>query len=205
MNINIMVNFVQYVAYYLANTTLPSDTNQFEYKVPKSIIEYLAATYAAYTLTFGKTENDPGAVFRNLSKAERSQKVQEVVDEWERKHPRGSLDTYVSYTSLDALTFSRIEIIDVGPDYKSSKKARFVQHVSGTSSRAPIEDTREDGFNVVRDWFAEEDRIVGDKLCVFSLNQLGGTTTWKVVLGKNGEKALELETLESESESDKED
>jgi len=132
-----MVNFVQFVAYFVSNTTIPADTIWFEYPVPESDIEYLAAKYVAYTMTIGTSESDPGARFRNLSRAQRSQKVRHVVNEWKRTHPHGSLDAYVPFSPMDALVFSQMENMNIGSEYTYSKKARYVQHVSGDSTDDP--------------------------------------------------------------------
>jgi len=138
-----MVNFVQFVAYFVSNTPIPAHTIWFQYSVPKSDIEYLAARYVAYTMALGTSESDPGALFRNASKVERSQKVRTVVEEWERTHPDGSLNAYVPYGPLDAAAFSEMIKMDIGTDYAAPTKAKYVQHVVGTSAAdSPTVSTR---------------------------------------------------------------
>lgn len=134
-----------------------------------------------------------------LTQDQRDTLVDKLVSEWQNMKTE-----YVPFSPLDAAHYQ--VIMDSVPDARPAKKARFVQHVAGASSaaaRAPKTDCREDdGSAPWDDWFAEEDRIVGDKLQTYGLNQSAGSTTWEVVLDKHGRKKLVIVSSESESDTD---
>lgn len=139
-----------------------------------------------------------------LTQDQRNELVDKLISEWQNTYPNDLKTEYVPYSALDSARY-RI-IMDSLPDARPSKKARFVQHVAGTSSataRAPNTDVREDDGTAPWDaWFAEEDRIVGDKLQIYSANQLSGTITWEVVLDKHGKKKLVIVNSDSDSDID---
>lgn len=138
-----------------------------------------------------------------LTQGQRDTLIDKLVSEWQNKYPNDLKTEYVPFSPLDAVRYW--VIMDSVPDAQPAKNARFVQHVAATGRAPKTDSCEDDGSAPWVDWLAEEDRIVGDKLQTYSLNQSAGTTTWEVVLDKHGRKKLVIVTSETETESDSDD
>ena len=163
-------------------------------------IKAIAAHYLAFLLDDASFHPTSGSEMKwnELTQRQRDDLVDQLVFEWHQDYPNDLEDEYVPYSYLEAAAFSAI--MDTVTRVRPAKKPRFVQHVA----RGPEEETRELGIDVVKKWFNEKDRIVGDKLHLYGANQLSGTSTYEVILDENGNKAYEL-VPESESDSEDED
>ena len=165
-------------------------------------LEDIVEHYVAFSVNEANLHPTSGNEIRwqDMTTEQRDQLVREMVSQWQQAYPNDLKDEYVPFSPLDCERLSRIMDTDI--DVRPAKKARFVQHVA-TISRAPTLDSRmDDGSAPWDEWFEEEDRIVGDKLQIYSANQLCGTITWVVVLDKDGNKKLDIEAPETESDSE---
>ena len=166
----------------------------------------IATQYIAFRMNEASLHPTTGNEVKwyELSQGQRDSLVDKLVSEWQHRYPNGLKMEYVPYSPLDTVRFQGI--MDFVSEKRPAKKARFVQHVAGASSaatRAPKTDCREDdGSAPWDDWFAEEDRVVGDKLQIYSLNQLSDTITWEVVLDKHGKKKMVIVNSDSDSDTD---
>lgn len=174
-------------------------------------LEDIVEHYVAFSVNEANLHPTSGNEIRwqDMTTKQRDQLVREMVSQWQQAYPNGlKYVEYVPYSQFDCERLSRIMDTDI--DVRPAKKARFVQHVAespSTISRAPTLDSRmDDGSAPWDEWFEEEDRIVGDKLQIYTANQLGGLITWVVVLDKDGKKKLEIvyPVSDTESESDEE-